>query len=300
LRKFDFPVLKAGDVIELPVGADVLGEEALRRVYIRDEYIVALKAWDACDYILLGAPGIGKSTLAFLLFCREMSKGETVLLIKDKVNALTMKLFYLDKIDTLQNFDELREFSKNVVVIYDGQKGFQNMGGGSVIFKKVLVVHSPSAGINNSKKALKGEIHVMEPYALEEAKDYATKLDVNSILVEDNFTICGGLMRQLLWKSVAVKIDIDEGCEKLVGMDMGPLCRGVLVSGDDGKLCHRVLHLHRKPGGAAGYFLEFASKYVETKIVDSMAKQSEVKLLQLANEIDINGSLRGGIFENRM
>jgi hypothetical protein len=303
LREFTFPDLETGKVIELPRGAEVLGKEVSRCIYIREEYITALTTWNAGPgYILLGAPGIGKSTFAFMLFCYEMSKGESVLLIKGKKDESPMTLFHQKETDAIGSFHDLADFSKQVVVIYDGQEGFQSMGGERVIFKKVLVVHSPSADVNNSEKALQGRIRMMEPFSLDEAKDCTTKLGsaVTIKQVEDNFALCGGLARLLTWKTADVKRSIDEGCQKLIGMDVGTLCGGVLMSGDEGKLCHRVLHLRRKPGEVGGYYLEFASKYVETKVVDAMAKSSEAQLLKLANEIDINGSLRGGIFENRM
>ena len=296
-------MLVPGEFVNLPEGSGGLGVMHGTRIFIREEYLKALTAWDKSEggFVLVGSPGIGKSTFGQLVFCREMSKNESVIRVTKSQSGGVTILTYEGQDVTEMHIEDLdfREPSiADSIVIYDHTEGFQVIFGDRK-FKKVLIIHSPSAKISNSQKAPNVRLYswTMNPFGFEEAKVALP----NEAMIEEKFAVCGGLLRHLEAELSNVTLNIDEGCNKLTGIFsdnmVGP--SGALISGEDGKLCHRVLHMHRLPEDR-GYFLNFGSKYIEDKVLKIIASKDETRLLKLANEVDINGSLRGQIFENRM
>ena len=297
-------MLVPGEFINLPEGSGGLGVMHRARIFIREEYLKALTAWDESTggFVLVGSPGIGKSTFGQLVFCREMSKNENVIRITRSQSGGTTILIYegqdVTEIQSIDALDFREPGISSSVVIYDHTEGFQ-ITFGDRKFKKVLIIHSPSAKISNSQKAPNVLFHswTMNPFCFEEANNAL----LNDEMFEEKFAVCGGLLRHLEGKFSDIILNIDEGCNKLTGLFTDNMAgpSGALISGEDGKLCHRVLHMRRLPTDE-GYFLTFGSKYIEEKVLKSMASKDETRLLKLANEVDINGSLRGQIFENRM
>ena len=304
LRSWEFPILVPGEFVNIPEGSGGLGVMHSTRIFIREEYLKALTAWDKSEggFVLVGSSGIGKSTFGQLVFCREMSKNENVIRVtRSQSGGVTILIYEGQVVTEMHSIVDLdfREPSiADSVVIYDHMEGFQVIFGDRK-FKKVLIIHSPSAKISNSQKAPNVLFHswTMNPFGFEEAKVAFPK----EAMIEEKFAVCGGLLRHLEGELPNIILNIDEGCNKLTGVFsdnmVGP--SGALISGEDGKLCHRVLHMHRLPEDR-GYFLNFGSKYIEDKVLKIIASKDETRLLKLANEVDINGSLRGQIFENRM
>ena len=300
MRQWKPPTLEPNSVVELPSPALTLGAAHASMVFIRKEYEYALNEWHNQEagggFLLVGSPGIGKSTFGKLLFCLEMSKGSMILSVtQGSGNSHEMLLFQDNNAELIIRVQDLQGLYSDIVVIYDHPAGFQTLFG-DFIFKKVLVIHSPSASITNSMKAenVKRRV-VMNPLSIDEAEKACSG---PSIL--EKFSVCGGLLRLLKKDLAFIKEDIDEGCRKLTGCFSGDLVGPlpVLVSGEDGKVCHRVLHMHRYDHG--GYYLAFGSRYIEETVTTALARTDEMRLLHLANDIDVNGSLRGQIFESRM
>jgi hypothetical protein len=63
---------------------------------------------------------------------------------------------------------------------------------------------------------------------------------------------------------------------------------------------HRLLLMLPDPERPAGVVFSFASDYICDVVVSRIAKNHANELLRLANTIDVHGSLRGQVFENRM
>ena len=300
LRKFAFPALKPGTVIDLSNFTSIL-VGAPDKLYIRSEYIVAIEQWNASSsgFILTGSPGIGKSTFGKLFLCYLISKGEKVMYWQLNLSLPILfsggKAEYFD-MRTLVGYD----FS-DITIIYDDKKGFQSKF--DCKFHKYLIIHSPSADISNSEKAvgLSSGLWCMNPATLEECNEIREKCSwkCNEDDVVERFLLVGGLFRYLQKDTAELRRTVNEGCLK-VATNIIDITRCNSLPASDEKLSHKVIHMHRVPDSDTGIFLEFGSEFIAKTIIEASALSNEAQLLKIVNCVDINGSLRGDIFENRM
>ena len=120
--------------------------------------------------------------------------------------------------------------------------------------------------------------------------------------IKRKFEVCGGSLRFALLPEDAISQKINEAKAKLTGELFKSAVNGGLLSGDDGRVCHRVLHMWRAQADdrLGKYILQFCSDVVRDSVLSTIASRSVSDLLSLANTVDINGSLRGQVWENRV
>ena len=108
--------------------------------YYREEYQIAFNEWNETDagLILIGSPGIGKSTFGWFLLLHLISIGEKIIFWKSNCvilfEGVTARV--IDK-------SEIRMISNDAVIIYDDQEGFHQLFN-EFAFKKILIIHSPA------------------------------------------------------------------------------------------------------------------------------------------------------------
>ena len=310
--------LRVGDVVGLPGDVGEAGETA---IYIREDYITILAMWVAAvvggGIQVIGTPGIGKSMLGRLVVALEVAKKESVLWVQ----ASTARLFHEGNVYEVNHVDEVGRLGLryiDVVMVYDRPTGMNKFckETGSVTFKRAFAVQSPSADFNGTSKAgnmAEGVRFVADPLSLQEAEQVLAAMQLSPLPdaadaaaslgdvaeLRSKFAICGGSLRMLVKNKAGVIDDIEEGKSKLLGKGIDGLSMAATdsaIGGDDGKKCHRILHMWRKPQRNGGYGFEA----FEEDILRELARNHAKGLLGMVNQVDIHGSLRGVIWENRL
>jgi hypothetical protein len=181
--------------------------------------------------------------------------------------------------------------------VYDSPEGFQASWGHASQFKKVLIVHSPSANINNSVKA---EVSIAVKYG--PTKD-ELKLFQNTMLpdmspedFDEHIRIGGESLRFLSNPIHVVKHTLEQGVNMLVGQKISGLER----IGEAFREVHRLIRLNPPADGNITPRLDFISQYVTDSVCAKFAENLSSQLLSFANCIDLHGTIRGSVFENRM
>ena len=298
LRAFTFPTLIKDEVIDLSRFQHFFPNIDLM-IFIREEYVTAMKKWSesSTGFMLLGSPGIGKSTFGRLLLCLLISQKKKVIYWHSTYDSFifednSAKLFNLSSLNTISTSDSF--------VIYDDKRGFQNNFGDRK-FGKFLIIHSPSADTNNSLKAVgfNGARWIMNPASLNECISISVKCswEIEDNTIIERFEIVGGLFRYLKFEKESLLVQIDDGCIK-ISSDLSNIVNMNQLHSASDKICHRVIHWRRIDDYK--FSLEFGSDYIEQKVIKLVSTSSDSSLIKLANSVDINGSLRGDIFENRM
>ena len=318
LREFKSGCLEPGSVVTLP-SATVGEGEGGKVLYIREEYVTALEMWKQQRkavggmLLVIGTPGIGKSLFGRLVFTLEMAKGETVLWVTGESKLLFVgdRIIDIQKVTDIGNKHSIKY--ADVIIVYDTVVGLHKFfGDQSLDFKCVLALHSPSAQIGSTEKQMSGgaATRVMNPIALLEALDIRSKIAEadpgiaakmgDDAIVQSKFAVCGGSLRYILLTLEEMQKKIDGAVSKLSGDLLADAVGGNMLSGDDGRLCHRILHMwsHSDPGKE--FFLRFCSTEVCDRVLNALAVQKVNVLLELANKVDVNGSLRGQVWENRV
>jgi hypothetical protein len=278
------------------IGADLWHDV----VFLRAEGLAVLREWESEKPFLAvyGTPGIGKSTLLQLAAMRALVLGNPVLLHVRSVDKLIQitgdALLRVERL-TLDDFGSGgRPIKKNTVMCYDSPDGFEASVGHANVFKKTLIVHSPSGNLTNTLKAKKilprffavpTEAELVELGALE-------SIEVDE--VRGRVARYGPIIRYVINTVVAEK-SIDAGISSMV--DAG--VEGLSNLGRASRDVHRITLMVPKPA-TVGVMLVFASDYVRDQVVRRIAESHVVDLLRLVNIVDIHGSLRGQVFENRM
>jgi hypothetical protein len=169
----------------------------------------------------------------------------------------------------------------------------------------MLIIHSPSGDINNSTKAfnLEERVWYMNTANLEECEKIrvACQWKISQDQLRDNFRITGGLLRYLNSNDNDSLVSrVIEGCQKVACLKFADIVNYNYLSENSESLNHRVIHIRRFNDHGGRKMLEFGSDFIEEEIPKIVGEKSDSELLILANKVDINGSLRGNIFENRM
>eukprot|EP00038_Savillea_parva_P005462 m.155615 g.155615 ORF g.155615 m.155615 type:complete len:331 (-) comp11721_c0_seq24:160-1152(-) len=151
---------------------------------------------------------------------------------------------------------------------------------------------------------------VMNPIALLEALDIRSKIAEagpgiaakmgDDAVVQSKFAVCGGCLWYILLTHEEMLKKIYWAVSKLNFDLLADAVGGNMLSGDNGRLCHRILHVWRHNDPGKIFFLRFCSTEVCDRVLNALAAQNVNGLLELANKVDINGSLRGQVWENRV
>jgi hypothetical protein len=284
-----------------------------QKLFLRDEGLKLLAEWNAESpyMIAYGTPGIGKSALAQLAAARHLALGDPVLFRhKDGTWLMqyddTRKLLAEEKLPDLQNLGRDRRPERSeCVMIYDSPDGFQTRFGEVGGFKKVLIVHSPSGNLNNSRKAGGMSLlltRLVPPPLLEEILTAATRLGVvgedgglTADGIERRVALGGPIFRRAFNPSEKeVREAVDAGIDKIVGAGI----ENVLNVHMADRLAHGVMLMQKSADGRTVY--SFASDYIRDRVCNALAETDVTRLLKLANCVGVHGSLCGQIFENRM
>jgi hypothetical protein len=177
------------------------------------------------------------------------------------------------------------------VVCYDSPHGFNHSFGLAESNKKTLIVHSPSGNYNNSGKA-GAVLRFMPVPPLKELKAVGALEGISELEVQARYNRYGPSLRFLINPRYAeasimigVSTTVSRGVDGLV--DLSPAQREVIV-------------LMQQTEVEKFLYYSFVSDFVRDLVIRELADKSVDRLLTLANTVDVHGSLRGQVFENRM
>jgi hypothetical protein len=257
-----------------------------------------LRLWETNrpHLVIDGSPGMGKSSLLQVAVLRALVRGDPVLYVTSNEFMLMRMLDKSISVDVLQTKLMLgcdgRPSMKKTVVCYDSSNGFHNMMGNVDVYKATFIVHSPSADVNNSRKA--GGIPLLYlPPSPDELAAIGEMHNIDATELDRRVTRFGPSIRYLV-KHETAEQQINEGIDKVVPRGVDGLTDVIQID----KVAHRILLV--QPGAVGHRILTFASDFIRDQVVNRMAESQAMALLQLANTVDIHGSLRGQVFENRM
>ena len=301
----------ACDILRAPLTARTVLQVNDERFFIFEEHLEALRLWETTlpHMILIGTPGIGKSKLATLASYRCLALGFPVIrLLKDSAYLLRRQqsgAVAREVLPSLQcdrwNLRTRGLAPVDVVVIFDGRDGFHaTCSQDARIFRRVLVVHSPSGHFINSEKS-DAVLHIMEPTSCEQLHSFRENFhsDVSEELLNQRMEICGPSLRPLFRDSPSSLEYATNYVKSAVDQIVGLGVDGLNSVGRTERAAHRIVVLHRQDGKQVPSY-SFASEYIRDRVVSELAATSEAALLQLANTADVHGSLRGQVFEHRM
>jgi hypothetical protein len=181
--------------------------------------------------------------------------------------------------------------------VYDSPEGFQASWGHARQFKKVLIVHSPSAAINNSFKAQVSM--VLKDCPTEDELKLFQKTMLPDMSPEDfaeHIRIGGESLRFLSYSIDQVKQTLEQCVNLLLGQNISGLERIGEISRD----VHRLIRLNAPADGSFAPRVDFISQYVRDSVCTKFEEKLSSQLLSFANCIDLDGTIRGSVFENRM
>jgi hypothetical protein len=183
--------------------------------------------------------------------------------------------------------------------VHDSPEGYQTIWGHARQFKKVLIVHSPSSAISNSFKAEVSTV-LMDCPTIDELEIFKHRMlrDMSREDFDEHIRICGASLRLLSYPIHEVRQTVDYGVELLVGENI----RGLERIGDLSREGHSLIHLHPPVDESknASPRLDFISQYVTDRVCTRFEENLSSQLLSFANCIDLHGTIRGSVFENRM
>jgi hypothetical protein len=268
-------------------------------VYLRAAGLDALREWESEQphLMLYGSAGIGKSVLLQLAALRALVCGEKVFVHMKGTNMMIEMADHLASLDgadwvvahdvSMADFGSRGRYRlANTVMCFDSEKGFNSVFGDANVWKKVLVVHSPTADRTQSEKAegLLGRFFLnptsRELIAIGEIKGITVDEVVRRIARY-------GLSIRYLCDAKAER-KIEEGIDEMVGCGIAGLAN------------LRITVMLPKPPPAQSAMVVFASDFIRDEVVRRLAESHASELLRLANTVDIDGSLRGQIFASRM
>jgi hypothetical protein len=177
---------------------------------------------------------------------------------------------------------------------FDSPKGFHVTVGHAKVFKKTLIVHSPSGNLNNTLKA-DGVLPRFFPVPTEaELVALAALAGIEESEVQWRVDRFGPTIRYLFdpveaekWVKAGIYAMVRRGANGLVDFYEAP------------SEVHSITLMLPKPDGI-GIMYTFASDHIRDQVVQRVAKTDVADLLRLANTVDLHGSLCGQVFENRM
>ncbi len=252
-------------------------------VFLRAEGLAVLREWESGTPFLAvyGTPGIGKSTLLQLAAMRALVLGDPVLLHVRGVDKLVQivddALLRVERL-TLDDFGSGgRPSKKATVMCYDSPNGFQETVGHANVFKKTLIVHSPSGDLNNTLKADKILPRLFAVPTEAELVALGALEQIHPDEVRRRVARYGPIFRYLL-NTVVAETSIDAGISAMIDAGVDGLANVSRASRD----VHRITLMVRKPA-SVGVMLVFASDFIRDEVLRRMAGSQAEALLRLAN-----------------
>jgi hypothetical protein len=267
-------------------------------LFLRAQGLDVLRLWETKrpHLVIDGSPGMGKSSLLQVALLRALVRGDPVLYVTGDEFMLMRMLGESFTAEVLlwkaMLGSDGRPPMKETVVCYDSPLGFHSKMGNADVYKATFIVHSPSADVNNSRKAGGFPLLYLPP-SPDELTAIGKMHNIDAAEVDRRVTRFGPSIRYLV-KHETAEEQIKDGISKVVPRGVDGLTD---ISGMD-KVAHRILLVQSDAAGDR--ILTFASDFIRDQVVNRMAKSHVFDLLRLANTVDIHGSLRGQVFENRM
>jgi hypothetical protein len=290
---------QAGETFDVTGIQSVVGVEH-DVLFLRAEGLDVLRKWESVTPFLAvhGSPGIGKSTLLQLAALRALVLGNPLLLhVRGKDTLIELVDDATLRVERLADISDLgydgRPRKKDTIMCYDSPDGFHVTVGLADVFKKTLIVHSPSGDLNNTRKSY-AKTRLYTPPVLEELVAVGALGGVDENAVKHRVERFGPIFRYVMDEAEAEKW-IKAGVNAM--LPRGP--DGLLDFYDATRDVHCItLVLPTRDG--ADEMHAFASDYIRDEVLRRMAESQATALLRFANTVDIHGSLRGQVFENRM
>jgi hypothetical protein len=292
---------QAGETFDVAGFGVAIGADHCHDVLLlRAEGLAVLREWESETPFLAvyGTPGIGKSTMLQLAAMRALVLGNPVLLYVRGENTLIElvdnALLRVERVTLCDIGRNGRKSKKDTIMCYDSPNGFQETVGHANVFKKTLIVHSPTCNLYNTLKADKilprffAVPTEAELVALGEIKG------VDAIEVRRRVARYGPNIRYVFNTVVAEKC-LSLGISALLENGVAGLAQVLSASRD----VHLIMMMLLKPDGI-GYMYTFASDYIRDQVVHGMAEKHEADLLRLVNTVDLPGSVDDELFVNRM
>jgi hypothetical protein len=292
---------QAGETFDVAGFGVAIGADHCHDVLLlRAEGLAVLREWEGETPFLAvyGTPGIGKSTMLQLAAMRALVLGHPVLLYVRGGNTLIElvdnALLRVERVTLSDIGRDGRKSKKDTIMCYDSPNGFQETVGHANVFKKTLIVHSPTCNLYNTLKADKilprffAVPTEAELVALGEIKG------VDAIEVRRRVARYGPNIRYV-FNTVEAEKCLSLGISALLENGVAGLAQVLSASRD----VHLIMMMLLKPDGI-GYMYTFASDYIRDQVVRGMAEKHEASLLRLVNTVDLPGSLRDRVFLNRM
>ncbi len=268
-------------------------------LFLRAQGLDVLRLWEAGKphLVIDGSPGMGKSTLLQFAVLRALVRGDPVLYVTSRKFMLLRMLDENMSVEVLPSELVLgrdgRPSFAETVVCYDSPAGFFDTMGNAAAYKQTFVVHSPSAKITNSRKA-GGFPLLYEPPSLGELVTIGAIHNIGEVEVSRRVAMFGPSIRFMLNHDNAL-VEVNDGIDAMVRRGTNRLVDFYEPPSE----VHNVTLMLLKPDGI-GIMHTFASDHIRDQVVQRVAKTDMADLLRLANTVDLHGSLRGQVFENRM
>jgi hypothetical protein len=312
---------KHGEIFDVTGFADAVGMRIngwQNVLFLRADGLSVLRRWEddsdaGLPFIALyGAPGIGKSTLLQLAALRALVRGESVFVYMKGSSVM------LSMVDCNASLKEARwvvnsvtkeEFSTggryvlgDTVLCFDSQESFNTPFGEANVWKKVFAVFSSSAAVDRASKTtglrwrlfanpLEDELIAVGALAGVSANGKVVGIDADE--VRRRIGLYGHSIRYVCDANVA-ETQVKAGIVALIALGV----KGLSDPAASSHPVHRITAIVLDSNGDD--MLVFLSDNIRDQVVRRMAARHAAGLLRLANTVDIHGSLRGQIFENRM
>jgi hypothetical protein len=267
------------------------------KLFVRAEGVAVLKEWESNTprIIVHGTSGIGMSALVQFAALRLLLRGEPVHLHVHGVEKLLTPKGdgFTCEIVSLHAWRSDLPDTRELIVLFDSREGFETKVGNATNFKRVLIVHSPSAAINNSKKS---DGTIMRYFA------NPTEVELIAIAALNGIVDAAEVRRRIGLFGPSIRNVCDANGHRLVDAGISDLVsvgiEGLKTLRTQTREVHRITLVVPAPRDLT--MLVFASDYIRDQVASRLSMTHKTDLLALANTVDIHGSLRGQIFENRM
>jgi hypothetical protein len=266
-----------------------------------------LRDWETTQphMCVFGTVGIGKSAVLQLSVLRSLLAGEAVALYRDGDGLILLQLASQDMLCIERGLDvvDLGEGGRpplnDLVVCFHSQKGFADTfarvnDGVASVFRRVLVVHSPSGELSNTGNA-GVQLRLMLPPNRDEliAMGALHGVDENELL--ERVRTFGPTFRSVTERGMSGTIR--RGIDQLVLSGVNRLkCVWMAVP-----QVHDLMLLRPVPDeNRWGEMFSFASTTICDEAVRRLMNVSSDAVLRFANTTDERGSLCEQVFQNRM
>jgi hypothetical protein len=292
---------QAGETFDVAGFGVAIGADHCHDVLLlRAEGLAVLREWEGETPFLAvyGTPGIGKSTMLQLAAMRALVLGNPVLLYVRGENTLIElvdnALLRVERVTLCDIGRNGRKSKKDTIMCYDSPNGFKGTVGHANVFKKTLIVHSPTCNLYNTVKAdkIRSRFFAVPTEAELVALGALERIEADE--VRRRVARYGPNIRYV-FNTVVAEECLSLGISTLLENGVAGLAQVLSASRE----VHLIMMMQLTPDGINDMYT-FASDYIRDEVVRRMAEKHEADLLRLANTVDLPGSVDDQVFVNRM